>query len=162
MALSATWPRTPQFASCRCFLNGTIVSVRNAADTWATFVWLLRLTSDVAPVYVLLVLLPLVALWQQGYRGALRAFAGVLLAHLGPLAMLLMGAAFYGEGRSNSVLGFVQLALGAAGSVLVIYVTKPLRGVLPGWAFTLFFFGVGILTVLTWLVAGMALADDWV
>lgn len=75
--------------------------------------------------------------------------------------MLYMGAAMYGEGRSNWLLQALQAALGVVGVVLVVRTTKSLRPVAQPWAFTLFFVGIAIMSLFAWAIGGMALVDDW-
>jgi hypothetical protein len=118
--------------------------------------------SDIAPVYVLLAVLPVVAFWKHGSRSALRAISIVVLAHLGPLAGLFMGAALYGQARSHNYLGWLHFALFIISIAAVVMATKPLRPFIPQWAFTLFFAGVAIMNLFAYFVGGMALADDWV
>ncbi|MEP6935168.1 MAG: hypothetical protein ABI988_14740 [Nitrospirota bacterium] len=130
-------------------------------DTWSRFVGLVGTTADALPVYLLLAVLPVVALGRGGWRAGLRGLTGVLLAHLAPIAMLYMGAAMFGEGRSNWRLQGLHTAIGVAGVVLVVGATKSLRPLVPPWAFTLFFVGVAIMSLMAWLISGMALVDDW-
>ena len=131
-------------------------------NTWTEFARLVGYMADVAPVYFLLAVLPAVALWKHGTRAGFSAFAIVVLAHVGPLSMLFMGAALHGQARSHSFLGWIQLAVGVISIAIVIIATKPLRRLIPQWAFTLFFAGVAIMNVLAYFIGGMALADDWV
>jgi hypothetical protein len=134
----------------------------NNTDPLATFVWLLRMTADVAPAYLALLVLPVAALQRCGIGGAGRALSSVLLAHAGPLAMLSMGAWLYGQGRSHSYLQIVQLAVGLGGVFLTILVTRPLSPRVPNWVFWLFYFGVAVITLIAGAVGGMALVNDWI
>ncbi len=131
-------------------------------DAVKTFFWLLQMTTEVAPAYLALLILPIVAFRFQGGAAAIRATIAVILAHVGPLLMLLMGASLFGQGRSHAWLSVVQTAVAVAGVWLVVRFTKRLRSDMPRWVFVLFFVGVGIITVFAWFIGGMALVDDWV
>jgi hypothetical protein len=131
-------------------------------NTLDTFVWLIAQLRDVAPVYLLLGLFPAVALYRRGVQGLLRGLLVLFAAHAGPALVLLMGAALYGHGRTYAWLGLLQVAVVVAGILLVIVTSKPLLGVVPVWAYVLFFAGVAIMNLLAWAVGGMALADDWI
>jgi hypothetical protein len=108
-----------------------------------------------------LAVLPAVAFTKGGWRAGLQGLTGVLLAHLGPIAMLYMGAAMYGAGRADWRLQALQLALGVVSVILVVGATKSLRPLVPPWAFALFFVGIAIMSLFAWAVGGMALVDDW-
>jgi hypothetical protein len=133
----------------------------NGTDPAATFFWLLSMTADVAPAYFALLVLPAAALRCVGIGGAGRALSGVLLAQVGPLAMLAMGAWLFGQGRVHPALQIVQLAVGLGGAFLTILVTRPLSPRVPNWAFVLFFFGLAVITLIAGAIAGMALVNDW-
>ena len=130
-------------------------------DTWTTLARLVEFTRDGAPVYLLLAVLPIVALYKGGIHAFLRASAALALAHVGPFVMLFIGAAWYGQAHGYSFLGTAQLAIGSISVITAAWIANTLSPIVPKWALILFFAGLTIMSLLAWAVGAMALTNDW-
>ena len=118
-------------------------------DTWKTLAWLVRMTFEVLTpaywLYWLLAPLPILALYKRQYAGALRALTGVVLAHLGAVA----------------VLDLAQLAVAVGGVVSALLITKPLREPFPR-VYGVYVVGCCVLNLWASVVGSMALNNDWI
>ena len=113
------------------------------------------------PAYWLVAPLPILALYNRQYAGALRALTGVVLAHLGAVAVLFMGAAIYGAARSSVMLNLAQLAVAVGGVLSAPLITKPLREPFPG-AYGVYVVGCCVLNLWASVVGSLALNNDWI
>ena len=127
------------------------------------FLWLADMTfGDLAPAYIPAATFIVVAL-TRGLATGFQSMLAVAASHLGPVSMLLWGAAMYGASTGAfSWVEWVHIGLAIAGIVVVAFAVTPLRRRVPTWSLVFFFVGVAIINFIAMFVSGMALVDDWV